>query len=74
MQGDFLYWVDVFDHFDAWFEENVKPRPDLALENAAGESMGPFQQETCLQILRVTSLLLENCSNRHLYGSVEVRP
>ena len=73
LQGDFFQWVDVFDHFDAWFEENVMPRQDLALEAVPAEGAPAFPLATCLQILRVSSLLLDNCSNKQLYGSVEVR-
>lgn len=65
--------MDVFDLFDAWFEENVKPRQDLALDAVPAEGAVPFPLDTCLQILRVSSVLLDNCSNKQLYGSVEVR-
>jgi E3 ubiquitin-protein ligase HUWE1 len=73
MQGDAYQWVAVLNHFDAFFEENIKGRADLQLKwDAAGEDDPPFPTDNCLQILRVTSLLLENCSNKHIYSSSEV--
>ena len=68
-QGDFSQWVDLFNHLDAYLEDLVKSRRDIALERAVAE---PFPESTCLQVLRVTTLLLDNCSNRQQYGSVEV--
>lgn len=72
-QGDFHHWVQLFNHFDAYFEEHVKPRKDiqLKLENDAPDPEFPVQN--CLEILRVTSILLENCTNKQLYQSYEVR-
>lgn len=72
-QGDFSQWVDLFNHLDAWLETHIKPRKDLALAAPPSAAPKPFPTETCLQVLRVTSLLLDNCSNKHMYGSTEVR-
>lgn len=41
-------------------------------EAAAAEDP-PFPAAALLQILRVTALILEGCSNKHLYNSYEVR-
>ena len=74
MQGDAYQWVAVLNHFDAFFEEYIKRREDLQLKwDATGQDAPPFPAENCLQVLRVTSLLLENCSNKHIYSSAEVR-
>lgn len=39
---------------------------------AAQREDAPFPTEAVLQILRVTTLILEGCSNKHLYNSYEV--
>eukprot|EP00976_Prorocentrum_cordatum_P001904 38174-Prorocentrum_minimum.AAC.3 len=70
MQGDFCHWVDLFNHFDEYFEKCLKPRADLSLKGKL-EDDPPFPRETCLEILRVTRIVLDNCSNKHLYNSVE---
>ena len=70
-QADFSQWVDLFNFFDAWFDEHVKPRKDFALE-AHERPDNEFHTDTCLQMLRVTTLVLDNCSSKHLYGSAEV--
>lgn len=72
MQGDFHHWVDLFNHFDAFFEKHVKPRKDLQLEDNFLESDPPFLRESVLQILRVIRIVLENCTNKHFYSSYEV--
>ena len=42
------------------------PQPQQAAE------LPPFPTQAVLEILRVTTLLLEGCSNKHLYNSYEV--
>ncbi|KAL4856977.1 E3 ubiquitin-protein ligase UPL1 [Chlorella vulgaris] len=105
--GDVHHWVQLFDHFDAYFDKHLKGRHDLCLdygeaiavaapEAAAGTSQGvsggasssgavppqqpqqpqqapdpPFPRAAVLSILRVTALILEGCSNKHLYSSYE---
>ena len=73
MQGDFGHWVDLFNHFDQVLEENVSQRQDLSLKFSEDEVKGPFPSESTLAILRVSTIILENCSNKHLYHSYEVR-
>jgi hypothetical protein len=71
--------VPLFNRFDEFFEQHVKPRKDLRLSQSADASSTenqqdpPFPVDACLQVLRVTSVLLENCSSKHLYASYEVR-
>lgn len=72
MQGDFHHWVDLFNHFDAFFEKYIKPRKDLQLEDNFLESDPPFPRVAVLQILRVIRVILENCTNKHFYSSYEV--
>ena len=75
-QGDFHHWVALFNHFDALFDELVKPRADLALryDQAEAKADPPFPSSTVVAVLRVTATILENCSNKHLYHSYDVRP
>ncbi|XP_073020547.1 E3 ubiquitin-protein ligase UPL1-like isoform X2 [Primulina eburnea] len=69
--GDFHHWVDLFNHFDTYFEKYIKPRKDLQLEDNTLESDPPFPREAVLHILRVIRIILENCTNKHLYSSYE---
>eukprot|EP00191_Tetraselmis_sp_GSL018_P015392 CAMPEP_0177595452 /NCGR_PEP_ID=MMETSP0419_2-20121207/10364_1 /TAXON_ID=582737 /ORGANISM="Tetraselmis sp., Strain GSL018" /LENGTH=104 /DNA_ID=CAMNT_0019086913 /DNA_START=309 /DNA_END=620 /DNA_ORIENTATION=- len=62
-KGDFNHWVALLNLFDKWLEENVKPRKDLQLEKDDDGS----DPRTTLAILRVTTAILENCNNKHLY-------
>eukprot|EP00200_Dunaliella_tertiolecta_P012804 CAMPEP_0202388378 /NCGR_PEP_ID=MMETSP1127-20130417/77152_1 /ASSEMBLY_ACC=CAM_ASM_000462 /TAXON_ID=3047 /ORGANISM="Dunaliella tertiolecta, Strain CCMP1320" /LENGTH=397 /DNA_ID=CAMNT_0048989769 /DNA_START=78 /DNA_END=1268 /DNA_ORIENTATION=- len=71
-KGDFYHWVPLFNRFEDFFTEQIKPRQDLQLKDAAQFTADPpFPVENCLQVLRVTSILLENCSNKHVYASYE---
>ncbi|XP_034896846.1 E3 ubiquitin-protein ligase UPL1 isoform X1 [Populus alba] len=70
-KGDFHHWVDLFNHFDSYFEKHIKPRKDLQVEDNFLESDPPFPREALLQILRVIRIILENCTNKHLYSSYE---
>lgn len=74
------HWVPLLDHFDAYLERHVKDRHDLALrvEGEGGADGGgppdpPFPAADLLAVLRVTTTILENSSNKHLYNSFEVR-
>ncbi|KAL8209796.1 hypothetical protein R6Q57_006528 [Mikania cordata] len=70
-KGDFHHWVDLFNHFDAFFEKYIKPRKDLQVEDDFLESDPPFPKEAILQILRVVRIILDNCTNKHFYSSYE---
>lgn len=72
MQGDFHHWVDLFNHFDSFFEKYIKSRKDLQVEDNFLESDPPFPKDAVLQILRVIRIILENCTNKHFYSSYEV--
>ncbi|XP_073306333.1 E3 ubiquitin-protein ligase UPL1-like [Primulina huaijiensis] len=69
---DFHHWADLFNHFDTYFEKYIKPRKDLQLEDNSLESDPPFPREAVLHILRVIRIILENCTNKHLYNAYEV--
>lgn len=72
-QGDFHHWVDLFNHFDSFFGSCIKPRKDLQLEDSfLNVEDPPFPREAVLQILRVSRIILENCTNRHFYSFFEV--
>lgn len=71
-QGDFHHWVDLFNHFDSFFEKYVKPRKDLQIDDDFLDSDPPFPREAVLQILRVIRIILDNCTNKHFYSSYEV--
>lgn len=70
-KGDFHHWVDLFNHFNTFFEKYIKTRKDLRVEDSFLESDPPFPREAVLQILRVIRIILENCANKHLYSSYE---
>ncbi|KAI3703777.1 hypothetical protein L1987_73972 [Smallanthus sonchifolius] len=70
-KGDFYHWVDLFNHFDTFFEKYIKPRKDLQLEDDFLESDPPFPREAVLQILRVVRIILDSCTNKHFYSSYE---
>ncbi|KAG9448576.1 hypothetical protein H6P81_008541 [Aristolochia fimbriata] len=70
-KGDFHHWVDLFNHFDSFFEKHIKPRKDLHLEDNILGADPPFPREAVLQILRVIRIILENCTNKHFYSSYE---
>lgn len=72
VQGDFHHWVDLFNHFDSFFDKHIKSRKDLQVEDNFLESDPPFPREAVLQILRVIRIILENCTNKHFYSSYEV--
>lgn len=73
MQGDFYHWVDLFNHFDSFFEKHIKSRKDLQVEDDFLDNDPPFPREAVLQVLRVIRIILENCTNKHFYSSYEVR-
>lgn len=68
-EGDFHHWIDLFSHFDSYFEKYIKSRKDLQVEDDFLEFNPPFPKGAILQILRVIKLILENCTNRHFYSS-----
>lgn len=70
-KGDFHHWVDLFNHFDSFFDKFIKPRKDLQVGDNFLEADPPFPREAVLQILRVTRIILENCTNKHFYSSYE---
>lgn len=70
-KGDFHHWLDLFNHFDSFFESYIKSRKDLHLEDNFLDVDPPFPREALLQILRVSKLILENCTNRHFSSFFE---
>ncbi|KAF9587900.1 hypothetical protein IFM89_006154 [Coptis chinensis] len=70
-KGDFHHWVDLFNHFDSFFEKYIKSRKDLQVEDNFLEADPPFPRDAVLQILRVIRIILDNCTNKHLYNSYE---
>ena len=72
VQGDFHHWVDLFNHFDSFFEKHIKLRKDLQIEDDFLDSDPPFPREAVIQILRVIRIILENCTNKHFYSYYEV--
>lgn len=64
--------MDLFNHFEVFFDQHVKSRKDLQLEGEFLDGDAPFPKEAVLQILRVTRIILENCVNKYLYNSNEV--
>ncbi|KAI3703086.1 hypothetical protein L6452_28841 [Arctium lappa] len=70
-KGDFHHWVDLFNHFDSFFEKYIKSRKDLQVEDDFLELDPPFPREAVLQILRVVRIILDNCTNKHFCSSYE---
>ncbi|WOH00170.1 hypothetical protein DCAR_0519528 [Daucus carota subsp. sativus] len=70
-KGDFHQWVDLFNHFDSYFDKYIKSRKDLQVEDNFLGSDPPFPKDAVLQILRVIRIILENCTNKHFYSSYE---
>ncbi|XVF33865.1 hypothetical protein REPUB_Repub18cG0008600 [Reevesia pubescens] len=70
-KGDFHHWVELFNHFDTFFEKHIKSRKDLQVEDNFLGFDPPFPREAVLQILRVIRTVLENCRNKHFYSSYE---
>lgn len=76
VQGDFTQWVALFNHFDDFLDKHIKEHRELQLKFEGSDSGTPataFPVADCLAILRVTSILLENTTNKHLYQSYDVR-
>lgn len=73
LQGDFHHWVPLFNFFDAYFERHVQSRSDLQLKCEPGDAAPELPSRNLVAILKVTASILENCSNKHLYSSCEVR-
>ena len=75
MQGDFYQWLALFNHFDAYYDKHVAPRADLQLKVPGEEDYSQPEQlpaRTLEQMLKFTAVVLENCSNKHVYHSYEV--
>ncbi|KAM2046899.1 hypothetical protein ACFX1T_005633 [Malus domestica] len=70
-KGDFHHWVDLFNHFDSFFEKHIKSRKDLQVDDNFLDTDPPFPREAVLQVLRVIRIILENCTNKHFYSSYE---
>ncbi|QDZ19375.1 HECT domain-containing ubiquitin-protein ligase [Chloropicon primus] len=71
-RGEFNHWLELFNLFDAWFEKHVKcHRFTLDWENEAHAPKEEFPVETCLEVLRVSRTILENCTSKHAYGSLD---
>ena len=69
-QGDLMHWVPVLNHFDAFFEAHVAPRGEETLSSVSPLG-APFPAEPARWIVRASCVLLENCANKHVYGSCE---
>ncbi len=67
-QGDFSQWLALFNRFDEFFETLTTP----ILKNFGTSDQFPLH--SCLEVLRVTAILLENCSGKQSYSSYDVRP
>ncbi|MCO5577300.1 hypothetical protein L7F22_031127 [Adiantum nelumboides] len=70
-KGDFHHWVDLFHHFDNFFEKFVKSRKDFQLDGEFWEYNEELPNEALLQILRVSRVIFENCANKYLFRSHE---
>ena len=71
-QGDFHHWLSLFNRFDEILEATLKDRKDVSLDGMPEAQEPPFPSRSVLSILRVSTTILENCSNKHLNQSHEV--
>ncbi|RZC61475.1 hypothetical protein C5167_023237 [Papaver somniferum] len=62
---DSRHWVDLFNHFDLFFETHIKLRKDWHVGNDSLAMDFPFQRGDVLSVLRVIRITLENCMNMH---------
>ncbi|KAH7427928.1 hypothetical protein KP509_10G067500 [Ceratopteris richardii] len=69
-KGDFYQWTELMKHFDSFYEKYIQPCKELQLEGVSDQSYS-FPREAVLQVLRVTRVILENCINKHCYGSCQ---
>ncbi|XP_018490001.1 E3 ubiquitin-protein ligase UPL1 isoform X2 [Raphanus sativus] len=70
-KGDFHHWVDLFNHFDTYFEKYLKARKDLQDFVEESSPSPSLPKDALLQILRVIRLVFDNCKNIHFYTSYE---
>ena len=69
-RGEFSHWLDLFNFFDEWLEKHVACH-ELTLNWESEGSEESFPVETCLEVLRVSRTILENCTSKHAYGSLD---
>lgn len=68
---DLHYWIKPLNRFDSILEEVCKSY-NVTADNIQVNEFTPRTKELLLAILRFTRLLLENATNRKLYGSFDV--
>lgn len=69
-RGDLFHWVTVLDRFDSILLEICNEY------NLKEIQTKPFTQETkslILAIIDLSRILFENCTNRNIYNSYEVK-
>ena len=65
--------MPLFNYIDDYFEKCIQPRPDVQLDvNSRAGHRQPFPVKDVQAILEFTATVLDNCSNKHLYGSHDV--
>lgn len=68
-RGEFHDWVTVLDRFDDVLGDIIASYDLAKLQT---NDFTPKTKELLLEVLRVTRLLLENCTSRKLYSSYDV--
>lgn len=68
-RGDLAAWIPALDRFDDVLANIIK---GYDLGKPQTNDFTPKTKELLLGILRLTRLLLENCTSRKLYSSYEV--
>jgi E3 ubiquitin-protein ligase HUWE1 len=69
-RGDLHGWIPVLDHFDSILENLIDEHQIARLQTKA---FSPKAKGLVLEILKFQRLLLENCTNRKLFSSYDVR-
>ncbi|KAH9287706.1 hypothetical protein KI387_031823 [Taxus chinensis] len=70
-KGNFHHWTELFVHFNLFFSKYVSSRKDLQLSDNMLDEETPFPKGTVLQILRVLSIIFENCRNKGSFSGLE---
>lgn len=68
-RGDLHSWIAVLDRFDGILEDTINTYELFKLQL---NDFTPKTKELVLEMLRMTRLLMENCTNRKLFSSYDV--
>eukprot|EP00252_Welwitschia_mirabilis_P015868 TRINITY_DN35256_c0_g1_i1.p1 TRINITY_DN35256_c0_g1~~TRINITY_DN35256_c0_g1_i1.p1 ORF type:complete len:3600 (-),score=671.44 TRINITY_DN35256_c0_g1_i1:388-11187(-) len=67
----FQHWTELFVHFNLFFSKYVSSRKDIQLSDDMVDEKNPFPKSAVLEILRVLSIIFENCHNKSSFSGLE---